>query len=466
MNMTATATPGQDTPAPVDARFLGHPAGLGWLAFCELWERFSYYGMQALLVIYLSNYLFMPENIGNVAGMHALREAIESVTGPRSTQQLASAVFGLYAGFVYLTPLFGGLLADRWLGRTRTVVTGASLMALGHFLMAFEASFLLALLCLLLGGGCFKGNIATQVGELYTGDDPRRADAFQIYMFGIQLAVIASPLVCGTLGETVGWHWGFGAAGVGMLVGLALYLVGRPDLPVEPRGRAGGATRSALAPHEKRTIALLIGLLPVLALALVGTMQIFNAYLLWAEQTFNLSYFGHTVPVTWLLTLDAILSAATIAGSVVFWKWWARRWREPADITKMTLGALIAAAGPLVLAVAAWVAQTQGTRVGLGWALAFALCVDTGFANVFTVGLALYSRCAPSALRGLIVGVYYLQLFLANMLVGWLGGLLERMSGVKFWLLHAGLIGLAALGLAVMRPAFMRALPDTSASPA
>jgi dipeptide/tripeptide permease len=118
----------------------GHPAGLGWLSFCELWERFSYYGMQALLVLYLSNYLFLPANIGDVAGMDALRAAIENVTGPRSPMQLASAVFGLYVGLVYLTPIFGGLLADRVLGRTRTVVLGALLMATGHFLMAFEGA--------------------------------------------------------------------------------------------------------------------------------------------------------------------------------------------------------------------------------------------------------------------------------------------------------------------------------------
>ncbi|HEX7442016.1 MAG TPA: hypothetical protein VF319_18175, partial [Caldimonas sp.] len=155
-----------DTRARHDRSFFGHPAGLGWLSFCELWERFSFYGMQALLVLYLTNYLFLPQNIGRVAGIETLRGFIERVTGPTSPQQLASAVFGLYAGFVYLTPLFGGLLADRVLGRTKTVVIGASLMALGHFLMAFEASFLVAIACLLVGVGCFKGNIAAQVGDL------------------------------------------------------------------------------------------------------------------------------------------------------------------------------------------------------------------------------------------------------------------------------------------------------------
>ncbi len=183
--------------ARADRAFLGHPAGLGWLSFCELWERFSFYGMQALLVLYLTNYLFLPEHIGRVAGMEALRGFLERATGPMSPQQLASAVFGLYAGCVYLTPLFGGLLADRVLGRTKTVVIGASLMALGHFLMAFEASFLVAISLLLIGVGCFKGNIAAQVGDLYAPGDKRRASAFQIFVLAVQIAVIAAPIVCG-----------------------------------------------------------------------------------------------------------------------------------------------------------------------------------------------------------------------------------------------------------------------------
>ncbi|MEP6506246.1 MAG: MFS transporter, partial [Betaproteobacteria bacterium] len=161
--MSTTATLGAKPFSRNDTAFFGHPAGLGWLAFCELWERFSYYGMQILLGLYLTKHLFLPENIGHVVGIGAVRVAVESVLGPRTPLQLGALIAGLYAGLVYLTPLFGGLLADRVLGRTKTVVIGASLMALGHFLMAFEASFLLAIACLLLGVGCFKGNIAAQV---------------------------------------------------------------------------------------------------------------------------------------------------------------------------------------------------------------------------------------------------------------------------------------------------------------
>ena len=221
-----------------DDPILGHPRGLIWLCFAEFWERFSYYGMQALLVLYMVHRLLLPGHVESVAGFSPFRAAIESVYGPLSTQALASAIFGLYAGLVYLTPIGGGLLADRVLGRTRTVTIGALLMALGHFLMAFDASFLAALLCLLIGVGCFKGNIATQVGELYGPGDTRRADAFQLYLFLIQLAVIVAPIVCGTLGELYDWHWGFAAAGVGMVVGGAIYLKGRPHFPPEAPARA------------------------------------------------------------------------------------------------------------------------------------------------------------------------------------------------------------------------------------
>ncbi|HEY1906524.1 MAG TPA: oligopeptide:H+ symporter, partial [Myxococcaceae bacterium] len=210
---------------------LGHPRGLAYLVFAETWERFSYYGMQALLVLYMGQQLLLPGHVERVAGFAAFRTWIEHVYGPLSPAALASVIFGLYAGGVYLTPLAGGFIADRFLGRTVTVTIGALLMVAGHFLMAFEVTFLLALTCLLLGVGCFKGNIASQVGEMYGPGDLRRADAFQIYYLGINVAVIVSPLICGTLGQKVAWHWGFGAAGVGMLIGLAVYLSGRRWLP-------------------------------------------------------------------------------------------------------------------------------------------------------------------------------------------------------------------------------------------
>ena len=436
-----------------DRAFLGHPAGLGWLSFAEFWERFSYYGMQALLVLYMTHWLLLPGHVEQVLGFGPFRHVLESVYGAQSPQALASAIFGLYAGLVYLTPIAGGYLADRWIGRTAAVALGASLMALGHFLMAFEASFLLALLCLLIGVGCFKGNIASQVGGLYRNDDPRRGDAFQIFLMSVQIAVIASPLVCGTLGEVYGWHWGFGAAGVGMVIGLAVYLFGRSTLPPEPpRGAAAkAAPRAPLTGLEKRNVAILVALVPVLSLALVGNQEIFNAYLIWAETHFQLMFSGRQMPVTWILSFGSIISGSAIVASVAFWRWWARRWTEPDELLKIAIGVVIAAIAPLILVLASTIVASTGQRVGLGWAIAFEIVNDLGFANIFPIGLALYSRAAPKSLGGVLIGVYFLHLFAANLAVGWLGGLLEKMSGSAFWLLHAVLIAIAAALLLLVR---------------
>src|SRR6185295_1398965 len=159
----------------------GHPRGLSYLFATEMWERFSYYGMRALLVLYMVKYLLDPQHAGNVAGLAAFKDALEYVFGPLATQPLASQIYGFYTGLVYLTPIFGGLLADRVLGQRRTVIAGATLMAIGHFVMAFEHLFLVALCFLILGNGAFKPNISTQVGSLYPPGDQRRDRAFSIF---------------------------------------------------------------------------------------------------------------------------------------------------------------------------------------------------------------------------------------------------------------------------------------------
>jgi POT family proton-dependent oligopeptide transporter len=434
-----------------DTAFLGHPSGLGWLSGSEFWERFSYYGMQTLLVLYMTHYLLQPGHVEHIWGFVPFRGMIESFYGPLSPAAMASVIYGLYAGLVYLTPLGGGLLADRLTGRTAAVTLGALLMAAGHFLMAFEVSFLVALLCLLIGVGCFKGNIAAQVGDLYAEDDPRRADAFQIYYLAIQIAVIISPLVCSTLGETVGWHWGFGAAGVGMLIGLAIYLIGRPALPKERRRGGEKIARPPLTARDMRAVVLLSLLIVPLAVALIGNQEMFNAYLIWAQAHFQTHFFGMNMPIGWIISLDAIISTATIAGSVMFWRWYGTRWAEPDEITKVTIGVGISALAPLTLAAASMVVAATGRPVSLGWALAFHLLNDIGFSNVLPVALALYTRAAPKGLEGLMIAVYYLQFFLGNMLVGYVGSLYEAMAPANFWLLHVALMLLAGAVLLAVR---------------
>ena len=212
----------------VAANLFGHPKGLAFLFTTEMWERFSYYGMRALLVLYMTKYLLMPDHAGKVLGLAGIKSALEAVFGPLDVQPLSSQIYGFYTALVYLTPIFGGLLADRVLGQRRTVVIGATLMAIGHFMMAVEQLFLFALLALILGNGAFKPNISTQVGGLYAPGDHRRDRAYSIFYVGINVGAFLAPLVCGTLGEKAGWHYGFAAAGVGMLIGLAIYLYALP----------------------------------------------------------------------------------------------------------------------------------------------------------------------------------------------------------------------------------------------
>ena len=185
--------------------FYGHPRGLFYLAFTEAWERFSYYGMTAILVLYMVNQLLLPGHIENIVGFETLRAVLESATGPLSTVGLASMIFGLYSGFVYFTPVFGGIIADRWIGQRNAVIIGALCMAAGHLFMAFDQSFLLALLMLIIGSGFLKGNISAQVGALYPIDDEaRRTRGFAIFSTAINIGAVLGPLTCGYLAQDYG----------------------------------------------------------------------------------------------------------------------------------------------------------------------------------------------------------------------------------------------------------------------
>jgi POT family proton-dependent oligopeptide transporter len=431
---TAEATPELDIVDHADRAFLGHPKGLGYLAFTEAWERFSFYGMQALLVLYMVNELLLPGHVENIA----LFEPFRRLYGLEG-QPLASAIFGTYAALVYLTPILGGFLADRVLGKRRTVLLGAVTMATGHFLMAFELTFLFALLCLILGSGMFKGNIASQVGSLYKPDDLRRADAFQIFYLGINAGVIASPLIVGTLGETVGWHWGFGAAGIGMLIGLAIYVSGQKHLPKEHfdvPDRAARAARPALTRTDWLATLALVLLIPVMAVAIVPNNQIFNAYLVWGDQRFDLVFMGTRLPTTWLVTLDAIVSVSFLAGVALFYRWYGKRWREPDELTKIIIGSAFSILGMLCLFMAAWTTGPD-EKIGLFWPVVFHIVNSIGFAHMLPVSLALFAKLAPRAINATVIGLYYLAFFGGNSLVGWVGGLYESWPTTSFWLLHA-----------------------------
>ena len=447
-----------------DRAFIGHPSGLGWLSASEFWERFSYYGMQTLLVLYLTHYLLQPGHIEQVWGFGAFQRLIGRIYGAQSQMALASNTAQAYAALVYVTPLAGGFLADRLIGRTNTVTIGAILMVIGSFLLAANSTFLIALSLLLVGVGCFKGNIASQVGDLYAVDDNRRADGFQIYFMGIQLAVIISPIICGYLGQRVDWHLGFVAAGVGMVIGLGIYLTGRRTFPPEPlRKKDDTVARPPLTSRDWKAVILLVALLPVLALSIIGNQQIFDAYLVWAEKNFQTVFFGFNMPITWIVSMDAFVSAVTMVGVIAFWRWYGRHWKEPDEITKIIIGVAISAFGPLVLAGCAFVATTTGHPVPLFWALGFHILNDVGFANVLPVGLALYSRAAPKGLGGVMIAVYYIHLFIGNLLTGYLGGLLGSMPDVRFWLLHVGLMAVSVVVLFAAKLVFGSVLAPKTA---
>ncbi|MGN6375019.1 MAG: peptide MFS transporter [Sphingomonas sp.] len=440
--------------------FMGHPIGLYFISFTEAFERFSYYGMQVLLVLYMAKQLLLEPHVGRIAGFVPFRHALSYIYGAApSNAMLASHIFGLYTSMVYLTPILGGIMADKWLGKTRAVTLGASMMAVGHFLMAFDYSFLLALLMLVLGVGLLKGNLASQVGYLYPPGDNRAADGFQVYYIGINVGVIIAPLICGWLGEDVGWHYGFGAAGVGMVLGLVIYLSGRRYLPRDPRLDPRPHPRAIrqtppMSRREWQVLIILLAMIPVLAVGAIGNQELYNAYLLWADRSYDFNLFGHRMPTTFLATLDAAVSVTFLVLVVAFWRWYGKHWREPDEITKVALGCFISSAAFVILALVAAHAAATGTKVTLWVALAVHTINAIGFANVFPVSLALYSRASPRAIAATMLGIYYLFLFGANTLVGWVGGWLDTMSPLDFWGMHAVLIIAAGVVFVVVKLLF------------
>lgn len=436
----AEATPEIDLTDRSDRAFLGHPKGLGYLAFVEGCERFSYYSMQTLLVLYMVKYLLLPENAVGVIGLDWMK-GYYGLDG----QPLASKLFGDYTSLVYLTPIAGGLIADRWLGRRTTLILGGLFMTLGHFLMAFESSFLCALMALIVGVGLFKGNIASQVGELYKPEDLRRAMAFQIFYIAINVSVIAAPLVAGTLGERVGWHWGFGTAGVVMVIGLILYIMAGPWLPADNRPAKASETKETKEPLTRQDwlrIVAVVALVPILAVALLTNQQIFNAYLVWADTQFQLTFFGQTLPTSWMITIDAAASFSMLAAVAAFYVWYGKKRQEPDELGKMIIGSFFTIAGGLCLYMAA---ATQGDgKIGLFWPLLFHIFNSIGFAHILPVSLAFFTKLAPRALNATIIGIYYLSFFAANKIVGEVGTWYETMATPTFWLFH---VGTAAVGL-------------------
>jgi proton-dependent oligopeptide transporter, POT family len=426
----------------------GHPKGLTFLFTTEMWERFSYYGMRSLLVLYMTKYLLLPEHVGDVRGLATMKSALEAIFGPLDIQPLSSQIWGLYTGLVYFTPILGGLLADRVLGQRRTVVIGATLMAIGHFMMAVEPLFLFALLFLILGNGCFKPNISTQVGRLYAPGDPRRDRAYSIFYVGINVGAFLAPLVCGSLGEKVGFHYGFAAAGVGMCIGLCIYLYALPLLPSdELHGRAHSASQVPLTPEQWRAIAALFVLFIPNTLFWATYEQMGNTTVLWIDSSVDrtIDLFGWTaqIPTTWFLAFNPFMIFAFTPFIITFWRRQAERGTEPSTITKMSLGCFGVTIANLMRAFAAYQAGTG--LVSPLWVLGSIAVITVGELYLSPVGLSFVTKVTPSRILSMMMGLWLATSFTGNFLAGWLGSFWSSMGKPEFFLMIAAISALAGV---------------------
>ena len=416
--------------------FFGHPRGLAYLAFTEAWERFSYYGMTALLVLYMVNQLLLPGHVEHVVGFAGFRAAIEGLFGPLSTQALASQIFGVYAGFVYFTPVLGGWLGDR-IGQRPAVVIGALSMSGGHLAMAFDQSFLLALLLLIIGSGLLKGNISAQVGTLYPPEDEeRRTRGFALFSTGINFGAVAGPLLCGFLGERYGWHVGFSAAALFMLGALATYLSGYRYLPARVERKAR-ATAAPLTANDRKVIAALFVAMAITVLPYIAYYQLANVLPVWLQEHANMQAGSFEVPIPWYLSIDPLFSIIGLPLLFSLWRWQGRGSRgEPSEMIKIGTGGFICGGANLILVAA--IALSPG-RVLWVWPFLFCAVQGIGFMYMWPPLLALVSRAAPPKVNSTMMGASFLTLFVANNLIGWIGTYYERMTPVNFWGLHAAI---------------------------
>jgi POT family proton-dependent oligopeptide transporter len=438
-----------------DKSFFGHPRGLFYLAFTEAWERFSFYGMTALLMLFMVNHLLLPTNATHIAGYDSFRATIESITGPLSTQALASRIFGLYGGLVYFTPVLGGIIADRWLGHRNAVIVGAVLMTLGHLAMALEQTFLLALSCLVIGSGFLKGNITTQVGALYPADDIiRRSKGYTIFSASINVGAFTGSFFCGLAAKYYGWHVAFTLAGVFMLCGLATYLSGYKHLPA--RVKSINQSASALTDKDRTTLLLLFGVLAISIFHTICYFQSLNIFPLWLQQHVALNVGGFTIPIPWFLSTETLSSITAAPLLLMLWRWQAKRGNEPTDFNKFTIAATMAACSYLLLAAVSFL--HGDAPVHPIWPLLFTILIGYSFVYNWPTVLSLVSRSAPASVNSTMMGIAFLTLFISSNFIGWVAGFYEKMTPTAFWLLHAGFGFTGAIIVLTIGPTINRRL--------
>ncbi|MEG3146812.1 peptide MFS transporter [Sphingomonas sp. RT2P30] len=419
-------------PVPVPASWFGQPPGLTILFLTEMWEKFSYYGMRTLLIYYMVKQLML-------------------------SQAHASLVYGLYTAFVYFTPILGGVISDRWLGRRRAVIIGGSIMAAGHFLMASEPLFYVALATIALGNGLYLTNLPSQIGSLYAGDDPRRNSAYSVYYVGVNLGALLAPVLCGTIGEIYGWHWGFALAGIGMLTGLLIYVFGARHLPPEPP-RAAAVDRGEVRPWRWNALWLLLGVAIAVAILRGAYEQIGNTIALWADgQVDRRLVAGVTIPMTWFQALNPLLIFIITPFLIKRWTRQAREGREPSSTSKMAIGAAGIGVAYLLLAVTSFATTAPGAQTSWVWLSLFLTVLTAAELWVLPIGVGLFARLAPPHMSATIIAAWFLATFAGNLLAGLLGTLWSSMPPAAFFAVMGGVAGTSALGLLLLKGPATRA---------
>ncbi len=458
---------------------LGHPKGLFLLFVTEMWERFSYYGMRALLVLYAA------------AATHAANPGL----GWADAQALK--LYAWYTGFVYLTPLLGGWLADNFLGQRKSVIIGGLVMAAGQFTLASPldllgttgafsldalgiafpdtpTSFYVGLLLLVIGNGFFKPNISTMVGDLYPQGDARRDGAFTIFYMGINTGAFLAPLVCSTLGEdpAYGWRVGFLAAGIGMLLSVVIQLafaqrfignVGRE--PAAQRSlRMAGGTKAPLTPMERDRLRVIFVIFTFVVIFWATFEQAGGLMNLFAEKYTNRQVGAFTVPTGWFQSLNPLFIVLLGIPFSMLWSRLGARGKNPPTPVKMYLGLAQVALGFAFLVVAVFEIQSSGDmKSSMLWLVLAYLFHTTGELCISPVGLSMVTKLAPLRLASLMMGVWFLVNFVGNTLAGYIGAFTEKMGEFP-WMVslatdvgvraeQAGLLGVFG-GLAIVLLAF------------
>jgi POT family proton-dependent oligopeptide transporter len=450
-----------DAGTPRSRDLFGHPRGLSILFTTEMWERFSYAGMSSLLALYLVQHALLPGQAENIIGYGAVKATLEAVYGVRTREAFAAQLVLLFTGIAYSAPIIGGYVADRYLGQRLTAVIGALLMAAGHFLMMLEATLFFALACLIAGIGAFKPNVSTQVGALYAAGDERRVRAYSIYYLGINIGTFLAPLTAGTLGQTVGWHYGFGTAGAAMLVATAIYLAGLRHLPRDEVRHASLAKPAAapLTASERQAVGGLICVFVLVSFYWAAYSQQDATTQFWAEtytdRRIDLGFWQGQILTAWFLSIGSAAIFVLTPAVIKLWAWQATRGSEPSTIGKMAIGFACMSVANILLAVGA---LTIGDGKASPWLLVgYFVIVTVGELYVAPVGLALVSRLAPAKVLSLMMGLWFAASLPGGILGSWLGGLWDSLSKPHFFLLVALAPALAGLALYALRPVLRKA---------